>query len=231
MPNCFEKRFVARFNPLANPTYTRQGIRNVLKELFGDLKISDIRNHYRNLDLFVPALNLTQNRYKVFDNISNADMDVKVLDVAEFTSSAPSYYDGVTWNNDCMIDGGIIEVAPLLTTVTGLAGKRGISFSNMDVLMIGSGHRTDNRKMTTKEYNSLSLLGIATDLLAPYVTLSNSIATLYWGKNMGFNSFEYFNPVPVSGGMDDIGAMNEALEKCPDYFDSFLQTWVRWINA
>lgn len=230
MESCFQKRFMSKINPFSNPTYSSEGIVAVLDTLLGEKELGEMRKNYLGLDIFIPALDITQNKYKVFDNIDFQDELVKCRDVALFTSAAPSYYEGVDWMGNCMIDGGLIEVAPLLTTVTGLSGKRGIPFSNMDVLMIGTGKKTDEKTLTTGEYNSLSLLGIVTDLLRPYTTKSNSLATAYWGKNMGLGSFDYFNPVPVNGEMDDVEDMRLALSKCPDYELEFLEHWSNWIK-
>lgn len=230
MESCFDKRFMARINPLASPTYDNTNLLNLLKDIFGQDRMIDIRANFPNLDVFVPVLNLTKNQYKVFDNIRDQDNMVFLKDIAAFTSAAPSYFEGLEYRKDCMIDGGMIEVAPLITTVTGLFGKRGIKFENMDVLMLGCGTRTDSKQMTTEQYNDLSLLGVATDLLAPYVTMSNNMSTLYWGRNLGLGSFEYFNPVPVSGGMDDITSMKKAIEKCGNYRENFLRVWENFLK-
>lgn len=228
MKSCFDKRFAAMINPIACPTYNNEGLDAVLKNLLGEMKLADIKKKFPLLDVFVPALNLTENKYKVFDNISGDDFDVLCRDVGGFTSAAPSYYYGREFKNNCIVDGGMIEVAPLITTVTGLLGKKNIPFNQMDVLMIGCGQRTDSKKLTCHDYNELSLLGIATDVLAPYVTLSNSLATQYWGNHLGLNSFTYFNPVPVDGEMDNIDDMNAALRECPNYDEQFVEAWVKW---
>ena len=72
-----------------------------------------------------------------------------------------------------MIDGGLIEVAPLLTATTALKSKRGTPFKDMDVLMIGVGTEIDREKLTSEKYNGLSILGLATDVIVPYVTEAN----------------------------------------------------------
>lgn len=231
MEECFDKRFMARVNPLANPTYDNGNLLKLLDSMLEENRVMDIRKIYPELDVFVPALNLTQNKYKVFDNITGGDDMVLLRDIAAFTSAAPSYFKGLQWGENCMIDGGMIEVAPLITTVTGLFGKRGIRFDQMDVLMIGCGYRLDSKKMTTEEYNDLSLLGVATDLLAPYVTMSNALSTLYWGQNLGLGSFTYFNPVPVSGGMDDVSAMEKALKECAKHKAVFDACWDKWMGS
>lgn len=230
MDDCFIRRFISYVYPLACPTYENDGLDTVLEDIFSNDTMECIRNYYPNLDVFIPALNLTKNSYKVFDNIYFQDKDVKLKDIAGFTSCAPTYYSGREFNGDCFLDGGLIEVAPLLTTITGLSAKRNVNFSDMDVLMLGCGHRTDSAEYTTSEYNSFNLLQVATNVIAPYTTMSNEMATLYWGKNLGLNSFTYFNPVPIKGDMADINEMNLALENAKNYYKEFVITWEDFIS-
>ena len=225
MPDCFQKRFSAMINPIACPTYSNKGLDDVLESILGDLRVSDIRHSYENLDIFIPTLDVTNNRYKVFDNITGKDDDILLRDVAGYTTCAPTYYSGREFQGNCMVDGGLIEVLPLLTTVTGLKHKRGYDFSDMDVLVLGCGERTDAKRLTTDQYNSKSVLGICTDVIVPYVTLSNEIASIYWGNHMGLHSFTYWNPVPIAGAMDDVRAMRSALKEAKGFREDFLKTW------
>ena len=34
----------------------------------------------------------------------------------------------------------------------------------------------------------------------------------FWGENLGFNSFEFFNPIQIYGGMDDTSITEHILE-------------------
>ena len=230
MPECFQKRFSACVNPFACPTYSNKGLDSVLEDIVGDLCVGDIRHSYPKLDIFIPTLDLTNNKYKVFDNITGDDDGIPLADVAGYTTCAPSYYSGRDFFGKCMVDGGLIEVLPLLTTVTGLKHKRGVEFSDMDVLVLGCGERTDEKTFTTKQYNSLSLLGLCTDVIVPYVTLSNAIASKYWGEHMGLNSFTYYNPVKISGGMDDVAAMRTALGNAKEFRENFVNTWAQFLG-
>lgn len=225
---CFTKRFIANVNPLACPTYDNAPLDRMLKDLLHKKTMGDTRKVYPNLDVFVPGLNITDDKYKVFDNID--DLDVRLTDVAAITSAAPSYYKGRKFNGKCYIDGGLIEVAPLLTAATGLKGKRGIPFEDMDVLMLGTGRDIDDKPLTYEAYNDLSLLGLATKVIVPYATLANELATVYWGKHMGFNSFEYFNPCVHNGQLDDVSQIPDMIAQCDVFDDDFIKAYEKWIN-
>ena len=226
--DCFDRRFVARLNPLACPTYSADGLNDMLKQMLGKKTMKDTRDIYPQLDLFIPGLNLTDDKYKVFDNID--DLDAKLTTVASITSAAPSYYPGVQYQRKCYIDGGLIEVAPLLTATTALKGKRGVPFEDMDVLMLGTGRDVDDKPLSCKDYNDLGLLGLALKVVVPYATLSNELATVYWGKNMGFHSFEYFNPCTHNGQLDDTDQIPDMVKQCDKHKEEFLETYNNWLN-
>jgi len=229
--NCFSKRFIARINPMACPTYDNDSIDKVLKEIIGDTKLGDVRKVYPKLDLVIPTLNLTDDQYHVFDNILHKDDDIPLAELGGLTSAAPSYYSGRDYNGKCYIDGGMIEVAPLLTATTALKSKRGVEFEDMDVLMLGTGYDIVEHPISTREYNGFSLLGMATKVIVPYVTLSNEMATRFWGNNIGYNTFNYFNPCVIDGKLDDVSQVPALAEQCEKYREDFLAAWYAWLNG
>lgn len=227
---CFCKRAIAYVNPLANPTYRGDKLDEVLEDILSTYKVQDIRSFYPDLDVVVPALNITDDKYKVFNNIADDDQTVPLKDIAAFTSAAPSYFPGREFKGKCIIDGGLIEVAPLMTTVTALKSLRGIEFKDMDVLMLGTGKDISDKPITYEKYESMTLLDLATDIILPYVTFSNELATVYWGNNMGFNSFNYFNPCKHNGDLADVDAIPRCINQCKRYKDDFLDAWNNWLS-
>lgn len=227
---CFQKRLVAKINPLACPTYTNDGLKDMLGEIFGKQVMKDTLNKYPDLKLFIPTLNITDDKYKVFDNISTADCSVKLATVGLMTSAAPSYFEGVKFRGKCYIDGGLIEVAPLMTATTALKAKCGWDFADMDVLMIGTGKDISDKPLTTKDYNDLSLLGLANEVIVPYATLANEMATAYWGNCMGFNSFEFFNPCKHNGRLDDVNQIPDMIKQADKYAYDFVHVYMDWLS-
>ena len=166
----------------------------------------------------------------MFDNLSDSDASVKLSSVGLMTSAAPSYFEGVNFKGKCMIDGGLIEVAPLITATTALKMKKGIAFEDMDVLMIGTGKDISDKPLSTKDYNDLSLLGIATNVVVPYVTFANELATCYWGSCMGFNSFKFFNPCTHNGKLDDVDQIPDMIKQVDKYQQEFQETYIDWLT-
>lgn len=227
---CFTKRFNAKINPLACPTYRNDTLDKVLQDMIGETTLGEIRDIYPDLSLIVPALDVTEDRYIVFDNIRQKRDDIKLKDIAGYTSAAPSYYSGRSLNGNCIVDGGLIEVAPLLTATTCIKKYFRIPFCMMDVLMLGTGKDIDEKPLTLKKYNDLGLLGIATDILVPYATLGNEMATRYWGANMGYGYFNYFNPCITNGKLDDVSLIPSCIEQTEKYRDQFLNIWKEWLE-
>lgn len=228
--DCFCKRPIALINPLANPTYRGDKLDEVLEDILSTYRVKDIKSFYPNLDLVVPTLNITDDKYKVFNNIADDDLNVPLKDIAAFTSAAPSYFPGREYQGKCIIDGGLIEVAPLLTTVTALRSMRDIKFEDMDILMLGTGKDISDKPITYEKYERMTLLDLATDIIIPYVTFSNELATVYWGNHMGFNSFDYFNPCKHNGDLADVDAVPKCIEQCERFRPDFIETWYDWLT-
>lgn len=228
--NCFKRTLCARLNPLSCPTYSNEGLKGMLNTIFESDRMSVVNYHYPSLKLFIPTLNITDDKYKVFDNISSDDASVKLATIALMTSAAPSYFEGVKFRGKCYIDGGLIEVAPLMTAVTALKAKCGWEFKDMDVLMIGTGKDISDKPLTAKDYNGLTILGMATDVIVPYATLANEMATTYWGNCMGFNSFEFFNPCKHNGKLDDTDQIPDMIKQCDKYLEEFHAVYTDWLS-
>lgn len=227
---CFIKRNLALFNPLACPTYDTTEIDKVLDYILGEHTLGETREIYPNTDIIIPTLNITDDKYKVFDNIDHQDDDIKLKLLAGITSAAPTYFEGREYKGKCLIDGGLIEVAPLLTATTALKAKRGIPFKDMDVLMIGTGKDISDKPLNTDDYNGLLLPGMALKVIVPYVTLSNELASTFWGNNMGFHSFTYFNPCVNDGDLANVDAIPDMHKQCEVHKEEFISTWNKWIK-
>lgn len=222
----FKKRLISMINPIACPTYSNEQLRLFINKYTGDMVLDEVKKIHPNLNLIVPTLNLTDDKYKVFDNISKSDdSDVPLELLSLMTSAAPTYFEAIEYKNKCIVDGGIIEVIPLLTTVTALKSKLGIPFKDMDVLILCTGTLIDKKPITYAEYSKYNMLDVALKVVVPYVTLSNELATKFWGEQMGFHSFKLFNPIQIWGGMDSTQNLDTILQDCDMYKTQFLRAW------
>lgn len=227
----FSKDFINKINPLSIPFYSNKNLKKMLIKLTDNKTIGDVRNKYKHLNIVVPTINLTKDTPKVFDNFTGTDDDIKLYEVGLMTSAAPTYFPGVEYNNNCMIDGGLYDVTGLISTVTAIRGKLDIKFENMDVFVIGTGQALDRKEISHKEYTKYNLIDIAKNLIIPYTTISSERAAKYWGENMGFNSFTYYNPIQVRGGLDEVSIVKHITEECSMYEKDFLQKWTNFIEV
>ena len=227
---CFDKRFNAYIYPFACPIYKTETLDAVLDDMIGQAKMGDIKKYYPHLKLVVPALNITEWKYLVFENITRKYLDVPLKDVAGYTSAAPSYYAGREFEGNCIIDGGLIEVAPLLTATHEVKHKYGIPFMAMDVLMLGTGRDEIENPLTLKKYNALDIIGIAKKVLRPQATLGNEMATRFWGEQMGLGMFNYFNPCVIDGELDDVSQIPDLIKNAEQYKDDFFRAWDEWLS-
>ena len=100
----------------------------------------------------------------------------------------------------------------------------------MDVLAIGCGKDTDGGRLTTEYYNDLGLVGIAKKVIIPYITFGNELFSKYCGDNIGYNYFEYFNPVETSGEMDDVSQIPDLVKEADKHREEFLRVWNYWLS-
>ena len=232
--DCFIKRWQARISPLACPTYKGDNLRDVIKSMVGDVTLGGAKNIYPKTSTIIPSLNLTQDDYLVFQNIRmNDHWDVPLIDIAQMTSAAQTYFPCVNFNGECIIDAGVIDVNSMITCVTSITGKTDYYFPEMDVLMIGIGDDSNaahNNPITPCKYQSYDKVGMLTKVIIPYLTFGNKMVTLYWGRNMRFHSFIYWNPILISGDMDDTTDIPTLIKECDKHKAQFIEVWNTWLN-
>ena len=229
----FTKRWQNKVNILNLPFYGNENLKNTIEKFVGDKTIKDTRILYPNTSMFVPATNMTKNRLKVFDNIDTKDDDYTLLDVGLYTSAAQFYFPVLEDKGDAITDGGIRECSPIMTTAIGIKNKLGIDFQDMDVFVFGVGKSIDSLDQgcgTYEEIKKWGALDWITKFVVPDITNSNISMSKFWGQNIGFNSFEFFNPIQIYGGMDDTSITEHILEQSIMYKEMFLDKWEKFIQ-
>ena len=129
-----------------------------------------------------------------------------------------------------LIDGGVIENIPVITTYTALRSELGIEPSNIDMFIIGTGNDQELNDVTVKDIDKWSYLDWLTNFLVPYVTCSNELTSVYWGAQMGFNSFCYYNPIKVKGAMDNPKIIAKLDQDVEPYIDEFKEEIDQFLN-
>lgn len=226
---CFTKRFAAKLNPIACPTYRSDTMENVLNDMIGkDITLGDVRAVYPHLNLIIPSLNVSDDIYCPFNNMVHENDEKRLVDLAMASSAAPTYFEGRDIGGACYIDAGIIDCDPLLTTTILTKKYLNTPFISQRVLMLGSGMDRDPSPMTTKKYNNLSLIGVATEVLTEYITLSNKLFTKMCGEGLGLDYWNFWNPVNVDGKIDDVAQIPKLIELADQHKDAFLKAWDEW---
>lgn len=226
----FSKKWQAKLNPLYTPTYDAIELSKFIKNFTDEKTIGDIKTLFPHLSFFVPCLNMTRNTIKVFDNVCGQDDDFLLKDIALCTSAAPTYFPVINFKCDAITDGGVRENIPIVTTATGLKSKLGIKFEDMDVFVLCTGKQIDKACGPYKKVSNWNLLDWALNFIVPDVTNSNESMSKFWGENLGFNSFEIFNPIQIKGAMDDVKNIPYIIEESKMYKGKFIEAWERFIT-
>ena len=129
-----------------------------------------------------------------------------------------------------LIDGGVIENIPVITTYTALRSQLGLEPKDIDMFVIGTGNDQELNNVTVKDIDKWSYIDWLTKFLIPYVTCSNELTSVYWGAQMGFNSFCYYNPLKVKGSMDDPKIVPTLDIQCEEYVDDFKKEIDQFLN-
>ena len=129
-----------------------------------------------------------------------------------------------------LIDGGVIENIPCITTYTALRSELGVKPSQIDMFVLGTGNDVSIKSTTVKDIEKWSYLDWLTKFLVPYVTCSNELTSVYWGAQMGFNSFCFYNPVQVSGAMDDPKIISKLDKDTQPFIEDFKKEIDQFIN-
>ena len=120
-----------------------------------------------------------------------------------------------------LIDSGVIENIPVITTYTTLKSRYGINVEDIDMFIIGTGDDREHPMETAKEVTNWTAVDWLTHFIIPYVTESNELASINFGAQMGFNFFEYYNPLNTTGDMDDPNILPTLKAQCDEIIDDF----------
>lgn len=124
-----------------------------------------------------------------------------------------------------IVDGGVIENIPVLSTYTTLRSRLGVKVEDIDMLVIGTGDDMNpNENFITDKVNKWNLIDWLTKFIIKYVTQSNELISANFGPQMGFHSFRFFNPLDVTGDMDDPKILEPLEKQCDNHIEAFKQT-------
>lgn len=118
---------------LVRADYSQDGLRSVLEKVFGGKRLRDLQKR-----VLIPALDMRRWCPKFFDR--EHDGDLRVVDVALATSSAPTYFPSHGWltgkDVTCYADGGLFANNPSDSALAYAASQKG---SRPTLLSLGTG--------------------------------------------------------------------------------------------
>lgn len=223
----FKPRLIKRIFPLwRGGTYDSRNIEMFLKKCIPG-KMGALTKK-----VIVPAVNFKLEIPKIFHNLEGSiDLYYDAWKVGRATSAAPTYFD--PYSQDILIDGGIIENIPLMTSIAVLKSTERVRLEDIDVFIIGTGSPDVNASKTLKSVSDYWPWEWATKMLLPFVTKANEIASEHWGENMGFHYFKYYNPIVIDGRMDDVKLITSGYlsECCESRIGEFRQEFKKFLEA
>ncbi|UZA68692.1 CBASS cGAMP-activated phospholipase [Pseudomonas viridiflava] len=100
-----------RFGFLTRAKHSNTGLRSVLEQRFGDIKMGQLKHR-----VLIPAVNYTTGRGQFFKTPHHPSFELdhrmSVVDVALATSAAPVYFPSVRNERGVFVDGGLVGNAP-----------------------------------------------------------------------------------------------------------------------
>ena len=218
----FRKSLFRALNPFS-PKYSDKNAEEQYRGLFGNSIAGECL-----VKFVVPAFNFKLKKPVVFHNLTSEYSHYELWKIARATSSAPLYFK--PFSENLLIDGGILENMPIITTASMVCKHLNRKPSDLDVLAIGTGQLPVDESIGSKSVENYSALDWARELLPILATGGNEMMSQLWGENMGFHSFQMFNPVVMDSPMDDTSIIDRAEQKCELYYGAFLSKWKKFIE-
>lgn len=236
------------------PKYDTENLKKMLLQFFGDRRLISIKNN----GVVVVSTNLSFECPQIFTNLSGPGIygneQSKLVDIGLYTSAAPIYFkarsaDIMTklskdmleffnlpkntafyWGDSIVIDGGLLENIPVISTYVTMHQRWNLQPEDIDVLIIGTGKEHAFSSYSLRKVNSWGIFRWLFNVIKPYLTESNEQTSVYWGEQMGFHSFKFYNPLTLSQVMDDPKILDEIDTECEKHKDEFIEVFQSFLN-
>ena len=220
--SCFFVRNLTNYINPFSPKYDIKPVEQTLKKMIPGT-VSECKNKF-----VVPCFNFKSVSPVIFHNFDKSYEHMNLWSIARATSAAPMYYE--PYSENILLDGGILENLPIITTASVICKYYHKKPSDLDIFAIGTGIIDQNFNKTQKEVSHYSKLDWAKKLMPIVTTGGNEMMSQLWGQNMGFHSFDMFNPVIIDGIMDNISKIDMIEQKSQIYKGKFLKQWQAFIK-
>ena len=223
IPNIFKTSFWRKINPFS-PKYSGKNIENSLRDMLPNTI------EFCQMKFVVPCLGLKDEVPVVFHNFDETYNHIDIWKIGRATSAAPLYFP--PFSENVLVDGGVLENIPIVTSSAMACKYLGAKISDIDIFVLGTGNLDINHKKTREKVSRYSVIEWANCLMPILATKGNEMMSKFWGRYLGFHSFEMFNPVSIDGKMDNIHSIESGKleDKCELYVGDFKKQWHDFIN-
>ena len=223
IPEIFKTSFWRKIN-IFSPKYSCKNIEHELKEM-----LTSTVDHCK-INFVVPCLGLKDEIPIVFHNFDETYKHIDLWKIGRATSAAPLYFP--PFSENILVDGGVLENIPIVTSSAMACKYLNIKISDIDIFVIGTGNLDINHGKTNERVSRYSVIEWANCLMPILTTKGNEMMSKFWGRYLGFNSFNMFNPVSIDGKIDNINSVISGIleDKCEIYIGDFKKQWNEFIN-
>ena len=200
---------------LRKPEYDNAGLKQALKEIFGDRLMSDVSS-----PLFIVAMNYKTGKPKIYDNTDS----VYVRDAVLQSCSAPTYFPPV----DGIVDGGLVANNPSMCLITGLIQKFDWELKDMRLLSLGT--NGDYWKDPKIDANT-SKVEWAKILLESPTRGNEEIATFQSRALLGDRMFRVEPILSKDYAMDDLKCMDDYSKIWTYLYALRKSCYLRWMMS
>lgn len=128
------KHFIKTVFGFKGGAYSDERLQEVMEKHFGDTTIGNLKTNF-----LATAYNMTDGKPRFF---SKQESELKVADVVQASSSAPTYFDPKVIDNKHYIDGGVFCSNPAMSAFAEIKNLYNLPADDIFVLSIGNGDRS-----------------------------------------------------------------------------------------
>ncbi len=225
------KKSKSLIQPMFDSIYDTQHLESVLLDVFQDTRLEDI-----NKPLILPATDIGNGCVHVFKSAYSKDFtrDNKVLvkDAVLASCSAPSYFNPHKVNEYLLADGGLWANNPSLVAVIDANKRLEVSFNDIRVLSIGTGHSKTIYDVNNKQKWGLLNGWRNKDFISFILSLQSQSAHNYLKlmlpeKHIKRIDFETDFQLPL----DDVSIMDELITKADLKFTHESASILEFLNS
>jgi patatin-like phospholipase/acyl hydrolase len=234
----FSKRWQS-FNGWVSPKYSSDVSSAYFKNVFGDLKTSDLKNH-----IFIPSFDMKTFKPLFFtkDKKTHPDIEYYLSDICSATTAAPTFFSPACISSVCKkhehicIDGGFVANNPSLYAAIETMKTFDVHPEDIVIVSVGTGMTKYIKGEHVKTWGKIQWASPVSDIL---IDGNNESVVYACGHYLGAGNFFRLQidlkPYDIDTSMDNIDPKNmiKMISYAQDamYTPEFKKTLINIVNA